>query len=98
MMDAGTWTIVGTIVATTITSITTLALGRRKATTDIQGVVNQGFEVLIKALKDEKIADGQRIAQLEEALEECRRERLNCREEIARLRALLPDYESDDGS
>jgi cell shape-determining protein MreC len=82
-MDGQTITVVSSIVVAVLTSATTLLLGRKKATTDIQQVVNSGFEILIKSLREDVKAKSDQCTELEKLLNECQAERARLTELLA---------------
>ncbi len=54
-LDVGTMTtVVGSIMAATITSVSAYLIGKKKAQTDVQTTLNSGFEILIRELQEER--------------------------------------------
>lgn len=82
-MDAQSVTIIGSVLVAFISTIGAIISGRKKASADVQTVVNAGFELLIKTLQDQSARDRKSIDEYRDKLEECQR---HCTEYLRQLR------------
>lgn len=69
--DGPAITVIGSIVVAIITAAVTIITTRKKATVDIQNVVNSGFELLVKTLKEQAMEREAKISELTRAIEAC---------------------------
>jgi glutamate racemase len=68
-MDIGIWTVIitviGTNLATIIAGVVTIWAGRKKASAEVQTVINTGFTDLIETLRDQVKYQSERMDQME---------------------------------
>ena len=88
-MDGSTVTLISSIVVAVLTSATTLLIGRKKATTDIQQVVNAGFESLITALRADNEAKSHQLAAQDKQIHDLEGLLMECQAERAKLKDIL---------